>query len=160
MKVFSLAQLRSIAPSYNDDVFKLKLVALLRSTSTRRRLPSPLEEVINGAMSIWAVTRYSSGTPCLRGSAPPSARALTLRGAALIDNHNMHRPLFIKTVVTQPSQAAPTIGPQQEAPAQFGPLQASQAAKSSSMSANSFASPEPSYIPRAVYLQKKAPKNG
>ena len=86
LMVFFVAQLKSIAPACNVQVFKLKLVALLRSTSTRRRLPTPLEKVINGAMSILAVTRCASGVPCLRGSAPSSARALTLREAALIDN--------------------------------------------------------------------------
>ena len=158
MKVFSLAKLKSVAPAENAVVFKLKLVALLRST--RHHLPSPLEEVINGAMGIWAVSRYSSGAPCLRGSAPPSARALTHREAARIDNRNKHRPLFIKTVITQHAHAGHPIIPQQEASVQSCSLQASQPSQSYRLSRNSFNSSKPSYIPLSVYLHKKAPKTG
>ena len=105
-------------------------------------------------MCICAVTR------CPRRSSPPSDRALTLRGAALVDIYNNRRKTFIKTVVTLPDQASPAMSPLQEAPAEFWHSAAPHASQSSSLSANSFTSAKPPYIPRAVYLRKKAPKTG
>ena len=106
---------------------------------------------------------FASGLPLPRGSAPPSARALTLWEAALVANYNNHRPIFTKTVVALPTPVGPqlpTIGPQHVAPAQLWSFEASQASQSSSLSANSFASSKPSCIPRAVYMQKQEPKTG
>ena len=59
-KIFPLAKLKSIAPSGDAETSKRKVVAVLRSTSTLNRLPSPLEDVINGIMHLWAVTRCSN----------------------------------------------------------------------------------------------------
>ena len=140
MKVFSPAKLKSVELPGNAEAFKQKLVALLSSTSTRRHLPSPLEEVINGAIAIWAVTRFSTGLPCPRGSAPSSDRALTIREAALVDNHNKRQPIFIKTVITLPTPVGPQFPHNCPVESGFGPkraIQDSQMSQPSNLSANS-----------------------
>ena len=65
-KIFSLAKFKNLAPSVGASTFKRKIWTAIQGTSTRHRMPSPLEEVANGLVKIWDVTRFSSVTP-----APP-----------------------------------------------------------------------------------------
>ena len=159
-KIFPLVKLKSIAPSGDAKTFKRKVTAVLHGTSTRHRLPSPLDDVINGITQLWAVTRLSNPAPGPRGPTRTGVRALTLREAALIDNRP--QPLFVKTAIQLPKPVGtqlPALPDSPSSPATFLPRQDIPSSQSSNLTMDSFSqSSKPSYIQWGIFLQTNCPK--
>ena len=153
-KIFSLVKLRSLTPSGEASAMKRKIWTAIQGISTRYRRPSPLEEVINGIMKVWAVTRFPNLAPAPKIGPKAPTRTLTLREASALTKNP--QPLFIKTIIRTPSSKEPGLPPRLASAASNAapPLwQDTQLSQSSNLSMGSFSQPKRSYIPRKIFLR-------
>ena len=129
-------------------------MTVIRSISTRYRLPTPLEEVVNSIVHIWAVTRFSNLIPRQPNSVFAAPRTLTLREAAAVDQSP--QPLFIKTAIRLPTPVGPQLPSAPDSPNPKTtplPRQGFQSSQSSNLTMDSFSQkPKPSYVPRKIFL--------
>ena len=146
-KIFSLAKLKSLAPSGSANTIKRKIWTVVQSISTRHRLPFHLEEIINGIMKICVVTKFPNFAPSPRTDACASVRTPTLQKASALRKPT--KQLFIKTVIRTPNSSRPAAATSNE---MSSPRHDSQLSQSSSLSMNSFSQPKPFYAPRRIFF--------
>ena len=161
-KIFSLVKLQSLAPSGDATTVKRKVMTVIQSISTRYRLPTPLEEVVNSIMNIWAVTRFSNLIPRQPYPVKAAPRTLTLREAAVVGHSP--QPLFIKTAIRLPTPVGPQLPSFPDSPnpkATSSPRQDYPSSQSSNLTMDSFSQPsKPTYIPRKVSYNQPPQENG
>ena len=121
MEMFSLAKLKCIASLDDHDFIIRKFLALVQ-------FRTPLDELINASITIWDVRLNSSLAACSRGLVSVGDRALTHRGAELIDKFRDRTPVFIKTALSPLHCEGPPIVPRPGAMATLPAPQASQSA--------------------------------